>query len=275
MVGTILITGSDGFVGKNLIDFYINKYNILTLTKKDNIENILNKKPDIIINAAASIYDNESMFSTNVLLVNHIVEYVKKFKSKFIQIGSSAEYGKVDRASKENDPLNPLTFYAGTKAAATMICKSAAIDFDLPIVVARPYSLYGNYEKSYRLFSKLFEAFTNNAKMILSDGYHDFIYIKDFIDGIDKLIHGNYHINGDIINFGTGVQTSNFEVLSCFIDFFGFKPDCITINNDLAKSFESKTWVCDTTYAKERYSFIPKYSLKDGIADLLSIKGIK
>lgn len=275
MVKSILITGSEGFVGKNLIDFYQNKYNIFTLTKKDNIYNILNKNPDIIINAAASIYDTESMFNTNVLLVNHIIEYVKKSKTKFIQIGSSAEYGKINRASKEDDPLEPVSFYAGTKAAATMMCKSAAVEFNLPILIARPYSLYGQYEKPYRLFSRLLEAFTNNIEMKLSEGYHDFIYIKDFIHGIDNLIHGDYHINGDIINFGTGVQTSNFEVLSCFVDIFGFKPECITIDNNMAKYFESKTWVCDTLYSKVKYNFIPRYALKDGIMDLLSIKGIK
>ena len=41
MKRTILITGSNGFVGKNLINFYKDKNNILTFTREDNIDYIL------------------------------------------------------------------------------------------------------------------------------------------------------------------------------------------------------------------------------------------
>lgn len=272
MVKKLLITGSNGFVGKNLIEFYQNKYDILTLTRENSLENVLSQQPDIIINSAANIYEYETMFSTNVLLVNNLIEYVLKTKTKLIQIGSSAEYGKKDEPTKETDSLKPVSYYAGTKAAATMMCQSAAIEFDLPIIIARPYSLYGNHEKSYRLFSKLFDAFVNNDNMILSDGYHDFIYIKDFIRGIDSLIQNEYNINGDIVNFGTGIQTSNMEVLQKFIEVFGFSPKCIEIKNSMAKSFESKTWVCDTNYAKQQYDFTAKYSLDEGIIDFIKTK---
>ena len=272
MVKKLLITGSNGFVGKNLIEFYQNKYDILTLTRENSLENVLSQQPDIIINSAANIYEYETMFSTNVLLVNNLIEYVLKTKTKLIQIGSSAEYGKKDEPTKETDSLKPVSYYAGTKAAATMMCQSAAIEFDLPIIIARPYSLYGNHEKSYRLFSKLFNAFVNNDNMILSDGYHDFIYIKDFIRGIDSLIQNEYNINGDIVNFGTGIQTSNMEVLQKFIEVFGFSPKCIEIKNSMAKSFESRTWVCDTNYAKQQYNFTAKYSLDEGIIDFIKTK---
>ena len=272
MVKKILITGSNGFVGKNLIEFYKDTYDILTLTKSDSLEEILSSSPDIIINTAASIYEFETMFSTNVLLVNKLIEYVKNTKCKLIQIGSSAEYGKKDYPTKENDSLNPVSFYAGTKAAATMMCQSAAIEFNLPIVIARPYSLYGNYEKSYRLFSKLYDAFTKHNPMSLSDGYHDFIYIKDFIRAIDILVNREDNIAGDIINFGTGTQTSNMQVLEKFIDIFGYTPQCIEIKSTMAKFFESKTWVCNTDYAKKQYNFVPEYSLNDGIIDFINIK---
>lgn len=273
MVKNILITGSDGFVGKNLVNFYKDKYNILTLKKNDDIDSVLSKSPDFIINTAASIYDYNSMFNTNIILVNKLIEYVKVYKTKLIQIGSSAEYGKKNLPSKESDFLAPLTFYAGTKAAATMMCQSAAIEFDLPILIARPYSLFGNYEKSYRLFTRLYEAFTQNIEMTLTQAYHDFIYIKDFISGIDNLLNCSNYINGDIINFGSGIQTSNFEVFELFVKIFAFKPECINIKNDIVKSFEHHTWICDTSYAFEKYNFKTKYSLEDGIKDLLKTKG--
>jgi nucleoside-diphosphate-sugar epimerase len=269
MVKKILITGANGFIGRNLVEFYQNQFEILTLSKKDNLQDILDKEPNYIINCAASIYDIQTMFDTNVRLVNDLIEYVKRTNTPMIQIGSSAEYGKKSYPTRETDILNPVSFYAGTKAAATMICQSAAIEFDLPIIIARPYSVYGRYEKSYRLFPNLYNAFKHNQNMELSDGYHDFIYIKDFIRGIDKVLMNAYNNKGDIVNLGSGRQTSNVEVYNIFVEIFGFEPKNITFKKGLSKTFESKIWVCDTTYAKDKYNFKTEYSLREGILDLI------
>lgn len=272
MVKKILITGSDGFIGKNLVEFYTNKYEVLTLNRQENIQNKLTQNPDIIINAAASIYEMDYMFDTNVLLVNTILEYVKLNHKKLIQIGSSAEYGKKDIPTKEGDLLEPVTYYAGTKAASSLMCQSIAKEFNLPIFIIRPYSVYGNYEKSYRLFPRLFNAFTKQQEMVLTEGYHDFIYIKDFIRGLNLFVENDFKDYGDIVNFGSGIQTSNADVLQKFIDIFGFVPDNITIKDGLSKSFEFKTWICDTSYAKNKYGFTTQYSLEEGILDLIKTK---
>lgn len=269
MIKKILITGSNGFIGKNLVEFYTNKYEVLTLNRQDNIEDKLKQNPDVIINTAVSIYEIDSMFNTNVLLVNTILEYIKANNKKLIQIGSSAEYGKKDKPTKESDFLEPVTFYAGTKAASSLMCQSYAKEFNLPIFIIRPYSVYGNYEKSYRLFPRLVNAFTKQYDMVLTEGYHDFIYIKDFIRGLNLFVENDFENKGDIVNLGSGNQISNFDVLQKFIDIFGFMPENIKIKNGLSKSFESKTWVCDTNYAKNRYGFFTEYSLKDGILDLI------
>jgi nucleoside-diphosphate-sugar epimerase len=267
----LLITGSDGFLGKNLQKFYKDKYSIFCHTRQDNIDDILyNIKPDIIINAAASIYDYDTMFESNVVLVNSILKYIKLTKSKLIQIGSSAEYGIKNNPSKETDLLEPIMFYAGTKAASTMMCSSFAKEFDLPIVVARPYSLYGIHEKPYRLFNRLYNSFKYNIPMTLNQAVHDFIYIKDFIHGIDILINSSIDkIKGDIVNFGSGIQSSNMDVLQCFKNAFRFSPTTISIDHSTKKFFESDMWVCDTSYSQTKYNFKTKYTLQEGIDDLI------
>jgi nucleoside-diphosphate-sugar epimerase len=183
----MLITGSNGFIGKNLIDYYSSMYEIITHTRNDDIKIKLKQNPDVIINCAANIYNEETMFDSNVILVYELLQYVKEKKIKMIQIGSSAEYGKKDKPSKETDNLEPRNLYEATKASATMLCMGFAKEYDLPIAVVRPYSVYGIHEKSYRLFPKLFDAFTQNKEMTLYQGYHDFIYIKDFLRGLNIL----------------------------------------------------------------------------------------
>lgn len=270
---SILITGSDGFVGKNLINFYKTKYNILTLNRKTNINEVLKLKPNFIINSAANIYEENGMFDSNVVLVNTLLNYVKDTGSRMIQIGSSAEYGKKSHASKETDFLEPRNMYEATKAAASMLCVGIAKQYNLPVAVARPYSVYGNYEKDYRLFPKLLNAFTKNVSMTLNQGYHDFIYIKDFVRGLDTLIHEDANkMSGDVVNFGSGIQTSNFEVLDEFVNIFGYMPDCIQKQENFAKSFETNIWVCDTEYAHRKYNFFIDYNLQNGIIDFIKDK---
>lgn len=265
----MLITGSNGFIGKNLIEFYKNKFIILQHSRENKIEDLLKENPDIIINCAASIYDENVMFESNVLLVKKILDHTKQTNCKLIHLGSSSEYGRKTRPTKESDCLSPTTLYETTKSAATMLCIGYAKTYNLDIVVARPYSVYGKYEKSYRLFPRLYNAFVNNQAMTLYNGVHDFIYIKDFIKGIDILLNSNKDkICGDIVNFGSGKQYTNFEILNFFKNQFKSIPQ-IEINTNMNKSFESDIWICDTEYAYKKYNFSCDYDIESGIFDYI------
>lgn len=265
----MLITGSNGFIGKNLIEFYKNKFSIIEHTKQNNVLDILKKNPDIIINCAASIYDENSMFESNVLLVKEILNYVKKTNCKMIQIGSSSEYGRKTKPTKESDSLSPSTLYETTKSAATMLCVGYAKTYNLDIVVARPYSVYGKYEKSYRLFPRLYNAFFQKEAMTLYNGVHDFIYIKDFIKGLDILLNSSKDKTcGDIVNFGSGKQYTNFEILDVFKKILNMDAP-VEINTKMNKNFESDIWICDNTYAKEKYNFLCEYNIESGIIDYI------
>ena len=45
----MLITGSNGFIGKHLIEFYSKTYEIIEQNRSININDALNNKPDLII----------------------------------------------------------------------------------------------------------------------------------------------------------------------------------------------------------------------------------
>ena len=106
--------------------------------------------------------------------------------------------------------------------------------------------------------------------MILNQGFHDFIYIKDFIRGIDILLNSNI-CGGDIVNFGSGKQYSNFEVYKIFKQITK-KQGNITLNDKMVKAFETDVWVCDTNYADKKYNFKTNFSLEDGIKDFIKTK---
>lgn len=265
----IFITGSTGFVGKNLVKFYENHI-VFEHTRHLNLTESLNYfQPEVIINCAAEIYQPENMWEPNVMWVHECLEYVKAHPTvKMVQIGSSAEYGPMARPSNEKDRINPVDMYQATKGASTLLCQGYARQYDLNICVARPYSVFGPGEQPHRLYPRLYKAFVKNEAMTLFQGFHDFIYIDDFVRGIDILV--NQGKKGDIVNFGSGTQISNFDVVDLFKTIVGHDAP-IDIQTHMAKSYESEIWICDTEYAKKEYGFQTEYTVEAGIRKFLEI----
>lgn len=267
----IFITGTTGFVGQNLVDFY-KDHEVFEHKRYMDVGGKLDYfKPDAIINCAAEIYKAEDMFTPNVLWTQECLEYVKSNPTtKMVQIGSSSEYGILDRPSAETDRINPVDMYQATKGAATLLSQGYARYYNLDIAIARPYSVYGPGERPHRLFPRLYRAFKNNEPMTLYQGFHDFIYIDDFVRGIDILLNKADKPKGDIVNFGSGVQYSNFVVAELFKKVAGCDAP-ITIEPGMAKSFESSVWCCNTEYAKQQYNFETNISLEEGIKKFLEL----
>jgi nucleoside-diphosphate-sugar epimerase len=265
----IFLTGTRGFIGKNLLEFY-QGHEIFEYQQHDDISaNLCYFQPDLIIHCAAEIYNPEHMWKSNMILLYSILEYVKSRQSvKMIHIGSSSEYGPVPHAASELDRINPIDMYQATKGAGTLLCQGYARHYKLDITVVRAYSVYGKYEKPHRLFPRLWRAFQLNQSMKLFHGFHDFIYINDFVRGIDIIVNMHNKPLGDIVNLGSGIQYSNSEVLNFFEQVTG-KTAPVEVIHGMAKEFESEVWLCNTAYAKEKYGFITQYSLIQGIEDFI------
>jgi nucleoside-diphosphate-sugar epimerase len=263
------ITGTTGFLGKSLKEHFEQSHTVGEYTRGTSMTATLSvNKPDVIIHCAGEIYNADKMFATNVAMVEEILEWVKRNPdTRLIQIGSSSEYGIMSRASNETDAVNPVDVYQATKGAASLLCQGYARQFGLKTLVARIYSGYGVHERPHRLFPRLYRAFFENESMTLYDGVHDFIYIKDFIRGIELVLNTPWPA-GEIVNFGSGVQYTNLEVLQAWETVTG-RTAPVTYEDRLAKAYESKIWLCDTSYAKMQYKFQTEYSLTEGIEDFI------
>jgi len=267
----ILITGTTGFLGRSLADYFGTTHEVIehTRTSVRLSGAIYIHKPDLIIHCAGEIYKADVMYNTNVGMVNEILESVREYcpGCRVIQIGSSAEYGPMNRATSETDPINPVDVYQATKGAATLLCQAYARQYGLKTMVARIYSGYGIHERPHRLFPTLYRAFFNDEPMTLYQGYHDFIYIEDFVRAIDQVKDFVWE-PGEIINFGSGRQHSNFEVLEAWERVTG-RTAPVEKRDQLSKAYESTVWVCDNTKLRLRCGVQLQYDLDAGIQDFI------
>ena len=263
------ITGSTGFIGGTLSEHYSKDHDVSEYRRGEDVVDSLDQaQPDVIINCAGEIYNPDYMYNTNIVMVQAILEWLKNHPStRLIHIGSSSEYGMMTRAARETDPINPIDVYQATKGAGTLLCRGYARQFGLQTLVARIYSGYGAKERPHRLFPRLYRAFFEKEAMTLFDGYHDFIYIDDFVRGIDLMLTTWRLAPGEIVNFGSATQISNFDLLTVW-EMITNKTAPVAKVSELKKAFENNIWVCDPAKS-DRLGFVCEYNLENGIRNFL------
>lgn len=266
----LFLTGSSGQVGKDICDhFHRQGCEIFLYGRGSNIRRDLEYfVPSHIINCAGEVHDKMAMYESNIHLLWQILEYVKnKPHIKMVHIGSYAEYESSKIASKEVDLITPRDVFQASKSAGTLLCQGYARQYGLPVNVVRPYRIYGIHEKAHRLFSKLYRSTYQNEFMNLYNGHHDFIHVKDFIRGIGLVLNSDN--KADIVNLGSGIQTKNIEVADMFKKVSSLHPNLVYEERYIKES-DSNIYICDTSYAKQKYGFQIEYNLEAGIRDFIS-----
>lgn len=260
------ITGKNGFIARHLIK-KLNNENLETTSRQDNtIEKLNLFKPDIIFHLCAELQNDDNMFETNVKLTYDILEYCRHNSiNKLIIIGSSSEYGRKKNPISETDFLDPMTIYEGTKSAASMLAQSYSFTYNIPITLVRPFTIYGENEKPNKLTQILFNTYKNKDKLYLTSGVHDYMYIEDFINALLKITFYKENEIFNIVNVGSGIQTTNEDFVRCVQDVLNYNFIVELTNNK--KIYDSENWTCNTQLLNSKYKFLCNYTLISGLKE--------
>ena len=166
----------------------------------------------------------------------------------------------------EDDLPNPQTVYAGTKAATAMLAKVWSKEYDIPILYVRPFTIYGEDEKPSKLSQILFKKWKTNETLDLTEGVHDYMYVDDFIDVLLEIVPMHTH-GFDIINIGSGTESTNFQFVKEFEKATGHVFQVRL--KDAPR--ETKVWCADVTKLKTKYNINVKRDLSDGIKRMVAM----
>jgi len=192
----ILLTGSEGFIGKNLQSFLKDEHQLICIDKKlgnDLINCDLDYDVDLVIHLAGlsgvrQSLDNPVDYWTNNVIGSHRI--FEKFKDKKILYASS---------STANEPWrNP---YAMSKYYMEKIAPKNSLGM-------RFTTVYGPGAREGMLIPKLIK---DDVSYINVDHFRDFIHVEDLMSAIKILIKND--VKDKVLEIGTGKSINLLDLL--------------------------------------------------------------
>ena len=209
----------------------------------------------------------ERMVQTNLLGTIYLIQACMRANvESFVNTGSSSEYGYKDRASAEDDWLEPNSEYALTKASSTMYSRWIARTTGFAISTLRLYSVYGPWEDPGRLLPTLirYGIVGKLPPLVGADIARDYVSVEDVCRAYRMVVTRPADGEaGAIYNVGTGKQTSLRDVVDIARRVlkvsaepqWGSMPD---------RRWDTRTWVADPRKIERDLGWRPKDTLEEG-----------
>lgn len=296
MNNKILITGSTGFVGRNLVPKLVAEgFEILEITRDisksrnlfsstttkiqsndtDFKEKIVKFNPNIVIHLASYLTssddweDVKKLIDSNIVFLSKVLDSVSSSNLKlFINTGTFAEY------YNGNDELLPAYFYAATKTASRSILDYYSNAYDFKQITIVPYTIYGGKDSQKKIIDIIHDSTLSIKPIDLTPGDQvlDFIHIDDVTDFYALVIKSINKLPEKVVfKLGTGIGYNLKHIASFIEEIKNVKTNINWGGREYRKS--------DVMYAVSNISVIksilewePKISLKEGIRSYINNK---
>lgn len=252
----VLITGAGGFIARNFIELYADRYDMVFVDKvspctdNDFLESLQQDKVfrhstswigvdflrrheiTHVINFAAESHVDNSISGpleftiSNTCATHSLIEACRQSGQieKFVQIGTDEVYGTLglnDRPFSEETPLTPNSPYSASKAAQDMMCRAYWETFKFPVVTTRCSNNYGPWQHPEKFIPKVIKNIMNGEKIpVYGNGgnIRDWIHVDDHCRGI--MLALELGEPGKVYNFGGDCELGNMEVIQTILDVF-------------------------------------------------------
>lgn len=268
----VLVTGSKGFIGKQVVE-RLKKSEVITDhigSKRIDLKNIeevmrLNTS-DVVIHLGGKTMkglDWNEYFNNNVLGTLNVLEYCIKKKVKKMIFVSSYVYGNPKYSPiNEEHPIDPHNAYTKSKYLAEQLCEFYAKNSDLDVIILRPFNIFGKTLPNGFLISNLLKSIETNEKLTIvnKDSKRDFLHIDDFVDVILKIKDCDFKF--EVFNVGSGKSYSFNEVIEK-IEKMSLKR--LNLQYEENKENFIGEIIADTSKLNNKIKWSPKISFDEGL----------
>ncbi|MBN8657718.1 MAG: NAD-dependent epimerase/dehydratase family protein [Anaerolineae bacterium] len=231
---------------------------------------------DVVYHFAARVSVQESILyprdynAVNVGGTVALMEAMRDVGVKRVVLASSgAVYGDMtDGSLKETDIPNPRSPYAVSKISAEHYVRTIGNLWNIETVSLRIFNAYGpgqHLPPSHPpvIPHYLRQALRGGTLVAHGDGSQtrDYIYVDDVVIAMLAAATAP-NLNGQVINVGSGVETSIKELVNTVLNVTNSKANVIYNNKSSGGVSRMKA---DLTLAKEKLRFAPSINLVDGL----------
>ena len=153
------------------------------------------------------------------------------------------------------------THYSTSKYLGERLGLWWAKKFKKPIIVIRPYSVYGPGEADFRFIPTVCKSLIKGENLRICQAWHDWIYIDDLIDGVLTALKNIRRTAGKIVPVGTGKHYSNFSILERLRKISGKE---VKLEKMEKRPYDNKGWVANSSFLRSM-GWKPKHSIDEGL----------
>ncbi len=239
---SVLVTGGAGFIGSHIVEKLVELEARVTVFDNFSTGSLSNLKSvlpfisivcadirsaysitraargkEIIFHEAAfisvplSLEQPRLCYEVNVEGTRNVLEAcrINSVKS-FVFASSCAVYGNTQKANIEDDPINPLTPYAKSKADGEILCKEYSERYGFSASSLRYFNVYGDRQRADGEYAAVVAKFKRNLVSkepitIFGTGKQtrDFVTVFDVVIANLKIAMFD-DLKGDVFNIGSG-----------------------------------------------------------------------
>jgi nucleoside-diphosphate-sugar epimerase len=224
-----------------------------------------------IVGDPACSLDQELTVEVNLIATRMIAEVAKGSGiRRFCFASTCSVYGASDHILDERSQLNPISLYARSKLASENVLRQMA-DSSFHPVILRFGTVYGQSGRTR--FDLIINLLTAKAlvegKITVCGGgqWRPFVHVDDAAAALAKVIKvPTEFVDGEVFNVGSNEQ--NYQLMEAAQVIQSLVPKAEIV--ELGANTDFRNYRVDFTRITRAFGFIPRWTLKDGIQQVIA-----
>lgn len=286
---TILIIGSEGFIGRKIVDFFSQEHTCVCADIIDKTDDsalyfridslnpefdflFIEQNIDVCINASGSANVSLSIeypvddFIKNCLNVDKILDSIRRLSpnTRFINFSSAAVYGNpVSLPIHEDSLCKPVSPYGYDKYCSEKISEMYSVIYGIKTYSLRVFSVYGKGQQKLLIWDIVNKFMYDDAVRLFGTGgeTRDYICIDDLVNVINIFV-SQKNIACGIYNVANGTQISVKKIADLVKHYLNSEKTIVFTNK--SRAGDPLNWEADIEKIK-KLGYTQTVQFEDGL----------